>query len=59
MPWDSKAQQAWGHTEDGKKQLGDKKVKEYDQATNFKKLVRRKHRKKAISGYNLSKGVGP
>ena len=39
MPWKSKAQAAWGHTEAGEKALGgDEAVAEWDKATKGKKL---------------------
>jgi len=33
MPWDSVQQARWGHSSAGKKALGKKKVKEFDNAT--------------------------
>jgi hypothetical protein len=43
MPFLSKAQQRWGHSESGKKALGgESAVKEWDSATNFKKLPEKK-----------------
>lgn len=43
MPWQSKAQQRWGHTAAGEKALGGaSSVHEWDQATNFNHLPERK-----------------
>lgn len=42
MPWESAAQQRWGHTPAGERALGGPaKVHEWDQATNFKRLPER------------------
>lgn len=43
MPWKSKAQQRWGHSAAGLKALGGKSaVREWDSATNFKTLLKKK-----------------
>lgn len=43
MPFQSKAQAAWAHTKEGTEALGgEAKVKEWDAATDFKKLPKRK-----------------
>lgn len=38
MPWESKKQQRWGHSPAGKKELSEKEIKEFDDATNFDSL---------------------
>jgi hypothetical protein len=54
MPWKSKKQQAWGHSEAGQKALGASKIKEFDEATKkgkgFKRLPKKV--KKAKRGRN-------
>lgn len=58
MPYQSKAQQRWAHTEAGTKALGGKgAVKEWDAATNFKELAPRKHQRRAFEP-RLAKGIG-
>ncbi len=50
MPFESKAQNAWAHTEAGTKALGGKeKVKEWEKATNYSNLPARKRSKKEKS----------
>ena len=45
MPYKSKAQERWAHTEEGKKALGgEKKVEEWDKASKGKRLPERKKR---------------
>ena len=38
MPWESKKQQRWGHSPAGKKELSEKEIKEFDDATDFDSL---------------------
>lgn len=38
MPWESKKQQRWGHSPSGKKELTEKQIKEFDDATDFDSL---------------------
>lgn len=38
MPWKSKKQQRWGHSPAGKKELSEKEIKEFDDATDFDSL---------------------
>lgn len=46
MPYKSKAQQRWAHTEEGTEALGGKKkVKEWDEKSKGKKLPARKRKK--------------
>ncbi len=47
MPYESKAQERWAHTEEGTKALGGKKkVHEWDEATKGKKLPEKKKKRK-------------
>lgn len=46
MPFQSRAQQRWGHTKEGVKALGGKKnVAEWDKATKGKKIPERKKKR--------------
>ncbi len=46
MPFQSKKQQAWGHTKEGTKALGGKSaVKEWDSASKSKKLPKKAKKK--------------
>jgi hypothetical protein len=48
MPYKSKAQERWAHTEEGTKALGGKKkVKEWDDSSKGKKLPEKKKKKKS------------
>jgi hypothetical protein len=47
MPWKSEAQRRWGHTEAGRKALGDKAVEEFDEASKGKKRPERAKNKSA------------
>jgi hypothetical protein len=47
MPYKSKAQERWAHTPTGMKQLGKKKVAEFDEASKGKELPEHVKPKKA------------
>ena len=47
MPWKSDAQREWGHSKAGKKELGPRRVKEFDRKTKGKKLPAKKGRRGA------------
>ena len=51
MPWQSKAQQRWGHSASGERALGGPaKVAGWDSATNFKGLPARKGKPMMTNG---------
>lgn len=53
MPFESKDQNAWGHTPAGTKALGGKKaVKEWESATDYSKLPA-KVKKRKITGVKI------
>lgn len=46
MPYKSDAQRKWAHTREGMKELGKKRVEEYDRLSKGKKLKKRVAKKK-------------
>jgi len=48
MPYKSKKQMAWAHSDEGMKALGKKKVSEYDKESKGKKLPTRVKKSNAL-----------